>query len=109
MKDEDIKEGMSGIKKTIIGVITTAVTAAGAYVTTHIDQIFGVEKEETKTEQVQEAQQSPAQTAAPITINIENANQQKQSSSSQPTRVIERVIEKPAPAKKEEESDEDPW
>lgn len=111
MKDEEIKEGMSTIKKTLIGVVTTAVTAAGAYVTTHIDQIFGGgEKEEAKTEQVHETQSAPAQTAAPITINIENTNQQKQSSGSQPTRVIERVVEKPVEKKKtEEESDEDPW
>ena len=46
---EEIKEsGMSTVKKTVIGVITTAVTAAGAYVTTHIEAIFGEEKKNLK-------------------------------------------------------------
>lgn len=65
MKDEIVQEGMSTIKKTIIGIITTVVTAAGAYVTTHIDELFGNEEEsETKTEVV-----TPA---------VENNNTQQQ-------------------------------
>ena len=65
MKDEIVQEGMSTIKKTIIGIITTVVTAAGAYVTTHIDELFGnEEKSETKTEVV-----TPA---------VENNNTQQQ-------------------------------
>jgi len=111
MSEETQENGMSSIKKTIIGVITTAATAAGAYVTTHIEAIFGGDEEEVKTEQVQEAAQSAAQPAAPFIINIENTNQQKQSSSqSQPTKVIERVVEKPAPATPAKPvEDEDPW
>jgi hypothetical protein len=103
---EEQEGGLSGLKKTIIGVITTAVTAAGVYLTTNINEFFGVEEEaEVKTEQVTEA---PAQgTTSPIIVNIENTNQQKQSGGE--TKVIERVIEKPAPAKKEETSEEDPW
>jgi hypothetical protein len=103
---EEQEGGLSGLKKTIIGVITTAVTAAGVYLTTNINEFFGVEKEaEVKTEQVTEA---PAQgTTSPIIVNIENTNQQKQSGGE--TKVVERVIEKPAPAKKEETSEEDPW
>lgn len=103
---EEQEGGLSGLKKTIIGVITTAVTAAGVYLTTNINEFFGVEKEaEVKTEQVTEA---PAQgTTSPIIVNIENTNQQKQSGGE--TKVIERVVEKPAPAKKEETSEEDPW
>jgi hypothetical protein len=105
MSEETQEGGMSGIKKTIIGIVTTAVTAAGAYVTTHVEAIFGGGEEEEKIEQVA----APAQQAAPapVIVNIENTNQQKQSSA-QP-QVIERVIEKPAPAKKVEESEEDPW
>ena len=103
---EEQEGGLSGLKKTIIGVATTAVTAAGVYLTTNINEFFGVEEEaEVKTEQVTEA---PAQgTTSPIIVNIENTNQQKQSGGE--TKVVERVVEKPAPAKKEETSEEDPW
>ena len=103
---EEQEGGLSGLKKTIIGVVTTAITAAGVYLTTNINEFFGVEEEtEVKTEQVAEA---PAQgTTSPIIVNIENTNQQKQSGGE--TKVVERVVEKPTPAKKEETSEEDPW
>jgi hypothetical protein len=106
---EEQEGGLSGLKKTIIGVATTAVTAAGVYLTTNINKFFGVEEEtEVKTEQVIEAP-APVNntTPAPIVVNIENTNQQKQSGGG--AKVIERVVEKPAPAKKEETSEEDPW
>lgn len=109
---EEQEGGLSGLKKTVIGVATTAVTAAGVYLTTNINKFFGVEEEaEVKTEQVAEApgQSTPTNggAAAPIIVNIENTNQQKQSGGE--TKVVERVVEKPAPAKKEETSEEDPW
>ena len=106
---EEQEGGLSSLKKTIIGVATTAVTAAGVYLTTNINKFFGVEEEtEVKTEQVIEAP-APVNntTPAPIVVNIENTNQQKQSGGG--AKVIERVVEKPAPAKKEETSEEDPW
>jgi len=113
--EEEKKEGMSQIKKTIIGIATTIITGAGAYVTTHIDQLFGVvEETAVQTEQVEAA---PAQVeqkseqnvnVAGPTINLTVPQQQTQT-----TRVIERVIEKPAatpaPAPKKEVEDEDPW
>ena len=110
---EEQEGGLSGLKKTVIGVATTAVTAAGVYVTTNINKFFGVEEEiEVKTEQVAEtpaSQNTPANggAVAPIIVNIENTNQQKQSGGE--TKVVERIVEKPAPAKKEETSEEDPW
>jgi anionic cell wall polymer biosynthesis LytR-Cps2A-Psr (LCP) family protein len=109
---EEQEGGLSGLKKTIIGVATTAVTAAGVYLTTNINKFFGVEEEtEVKTEQVAEtpAQGSTANgtAAAPIVVNIENTNQQKQSGGE--TKVVERVIEKPAPAPAKPVEDEDPW
>jgi hypothetical protein len=53
MSEESQESTMSTLKKTLIGVITTAVTAAGVYVTTHIEKIFGGgEEEKEKTEQV---------------------------------------------------------
>jgi len=106
---EEQEGGLSGLKKTIIGVATTAVTAAGVYLTTNINKFFGVEEEtEVKTEQVIEAP-APVNntTPAPIVVNIENTNQQKQSGGE--TKVVERVIEKPAPAPAKPVEDEDPW
>ena len=44
---EEQEGGLSTVKKTVIGIVTTAVTAAGAYVTTHIEAIFGGEDEKT--------------------------------------------------------------
>jgi hypothetical protein len=99
---------MSATKKAIIGAITTAVTAGGAWFATHLGG--GDEpKEEAKTEQA-----APGAAAAPVVINVqqnqENKQQVKQGSSS-PTVIRERVIEKPtaAPATKPEPKEEDPW
>ena len=98
---------MSATKKAIIGAITTAVTAGGAWFATHLGG--GEEpKQEVRTEQAVPA-------AAPVIINLENnnTNQQKQSSGS-PQVIRERVIEKPAaqpaqPAAKPKADEEDPW
>jgi flagellar basal body-associated protein FliL len=98
MSEEIQNDGsMDSLKKTIIGAIGTLVTAAGVWASTHL---FGGEtehKEEAKTETA---------APAPIVVNIENTNQQKQSAA--PTTIIkERVVEKPA--KKEKAEDESPW
>ena len=80
---------MSGLKKTIIGVITTAVMGLGTW---GITQITGGDKEA-----------APVQ-AAPI-INITNSNQQSQSVGGGKTVIIkekETIKEKPAPVKKKE-------
>ena len=80
---------MSGLKKTIIGVITTAVMGLGTW---GITQITGGDKEA-----------APVQ-AAPV-INITNSNQQSQSAGGGKTVIIkekETIKEKPAPAKKKE-------
>jgi len=105
---ESSESGMSAIKKAIIGAITTAVTAGGAWFVSHLGG--GEEpKEEAKTEQV-----APA--AAPvINLNLENnnTNQQKQTSGGTTTIIKERTVEKaPAetkPAAKPEPKEEDPW
>jgi flagellar basal body-associated protein FliL len=106
---EEVKElndgTFSGLKKTIIGTLGTLVTAGGVWVSTTIFQ--GSEaKEETKTEQVA--------APAPVVVNIQNTNQQKQSSGGTNTIIKERVVEKaaaPAPAKKEKKSETEdaPW
>jgi len=101
---EEKEEGvMSATKKAIIGAITTAVTAGGAWFATHLGG--GEEPEEQdKTEQ------GPAPV---INVNLENnnTNQQKQSSGGTNTIIKERVVEKPvaAPATKPEPKEEDPW
>ena len=80
---------MSGLKKTIIGVITTAVMGLGTW---GITQITGGDKEA-----------APVQ-AAPV-INITNSNQQSQAAGGGKTVIIkekETVKEKPAPVKKKE-------
>jgi hypothetical protein len=68
----------SGLKKTIIGVATTAVMGLGTW---GVTQITG-------------GDEAPAPAAAPV-INITNSNQQSQAAGGG-TKVIERVIEKPA-------------
>ena len=81
----------SGLKKTIVGVATTAVMGLGTW---GVTQITGGDKEEA----------APVQQAAPI-INITNSNQQSQAAGGGKTVIIkekETVKEKPAPAKKKE-------
>ncbi len=83
----------SGLKKTIIGVATTAVMGLGTW---GVTQITGGGNEP-----------APVQQAAPV-INITNSNQQQQAAGGTNTIVRERVVEKPAaqpkpaPAKKKE-------
>jgi hypothetical protein len=89
---------LSGLKKTVIGVITTAVMGLGTWGVTQITGGGGDEP-------------APVQQAAPV-INITNSNQQQQSAGGGTTKIIERekVVEKPAaePAKpvKKKEADE---
>jgi hypothetical protein len=82
---------LSGLKKTIIGVLTTAVMGLGTW---GITQITGGGDEP-----------APAAAPAPV-INITNSNEQQQSASGGTTKIIERekVVEKPAaePVKKKE-------
>ena len=84
----------SGLKKTIIGVATTAVMGLGTW---GVTQITGGDKDE-----------APVQQAAPV-INITNSNQQSKSAGGGTTKIIERekVVEKPAPAPKEKKKEAD--
>ena len=96
----------SGLKKTIIGAISTAILAGGTYLTTHL--FSGSEdKEETKTEQAAPAAQPV------INVNLENNNTNQQKQSGGTTVIHERVVEKAAPAEKKEEKKKDetdsPW
>ena len=84
---------LSGLKKTIIGVITTAVMGLGTW---GVTQITGGGDDP-----------APVQQAAPV-INITNSNQQQQSAGGGTTVIKERVVEKPAeaPKPKKKEGDE---
>jgi hypothetical protein len=83
----------SGLKKTIIGVVTTAVMGVGTW---GVTQLTGGDEP------------APAPAAAPV-INITNSNQQSQAAGGT-TKIIERekVVEKPvaAPKPKKKEGDE---
>ena len=79
----------SGLKKTIIGVATTAVMGVGTW---GVTQLTGGDEP------------APVQQAAPV-INITNSNQQSQAAGGGKTVVIkekETIKEKPAPVKKKE-------
>lgn len=90
----------SGLKKTIIGTLSTVVLGAGTWFTTTFFGGHSEDKGETKTEQ-----------AAPVaqpTIVINNTQQQQQAAGGG-TKVIERVVEKPAaPAPKPKPFSEEP-
>ena len=87
----------SGLKKTIVGVATTAVMGLGTW---GVTQITGGGDEP-----------APAPAPAPV-INITNSNQQSQAAGGTNTIIKERVIEKPAanptpaPKPKKKEGDE---
>ena len=61
---EEIKEGMSSLKKGIIGLAGTMVAAVGTYVTTQFNSILGIEDES----------ETPTEVVAPV----ENNNTQQQ-------------------------------
>jgi hypothetical protein len=81
MSEEQEQEGTwSSLKKTVVGVLGTVVTAGGVWLTTLLG---GGDKEA-----------APVAAPAPV-INITNSNQQAQQAGGG-TKVIERVVEKPA-------------
>lgn len=102
MSEEQVtqEEGTwSGLKKTLIGTISTVILGAGTWVGT---TFFGGKEEA-----------APAPAAAQPSIIINNTQAQQQAAGG--TKVIERVVEKPAakPAeptpKKKEFSEEPKW
>ena len=89
---------MSGLKKTIIGVATTAIMGLGTW---GVTQITGGGDES-----------APTSAAPAPVINITTNNTQQQQAAGG-TKVIERVVEKPAakptePAKPKKEFSEEP-
>jgi hypothetical protein len=81
----------SGLKKTIVGVATTAVMGLGTW---GVTKITGGGDE------------APAPAAAPV-INITNSNQQSQAAGGGKTVIVkEKTVEKPAAPVKKKEGDE---
>lgn len=105
MSEESQEGGMSTIKKTIIGLVTTIATAAGAYITTQFNEIFGVE-EEVKTEEVAPAQQTQA--PAPIILNVDNSSTNSNQGGTNTVVKEKTVVEKPVKEEKSE-SEDAPW
>ncbi len=109
MSEETNNDGtFSGLKKTIIGTLTTVIGGAGIWVSTTLFGGHSDDKEEVKTEQV-----APAPAAAPvINVNLENnnTNQQKQQSNNSNSNNVKQQsapaqsAPAPAPVKKDEES-----
>jgi len=96
----------SGLKKTIIGTLTTVVAGGGVWLSTHLFGGESTDEEKTKTE--------VAAPAPVINVNLENnnTNQQKQSGGTH-TIIKEKTVEKQVAAPKEEkkksESEDAPW
>ena len=95
---------LSGLKKTIIGTLTTVVAGGGVWLSTHLFGGESTDEEKPKTE--------VAAPAPVINVNLENnnTNQQKQSGGTN-TVIKERVVEKPVEKKEEKksESEDAPW
>jgi len=105
MSEETNDGTWSGLKKTIVGTLTTVITGGGVWLGTALYGNHDEPKEETKTEQ------SGGTSAAPVIVNVQQNQENKQKVENGGGTVIrERVIEKPAaqtpaaPVKKEEES-----
>lgn len=104
---EEIKEGMSSLKKGIIGLAGTMVAAVGTYVTTQFNTILGIEEEsETPTEivaPIENKQETNVSVAGPeIIINI------PQQQAPAPTKTIIRETVKEVPAAPVEVVEEKP-
>ena len=104
MSEETNDGTFSGLKKTIIGTLTTVIAGGGTWLGV---TLFGGHdeepKEETKTEQ-------PA-SAAPVIVNVQQNQENKQKVENGGGTVIrERVIEKPTqPAAPVQKPQEESW
>lgn len=86
---EDIKEGMSSLKKGIIGVAGTMVAAVGTFVTTQFNSLLGIEDES----------ETPTEMVAPVENNNFNSNENNNSNTNtQNQSVIINIPAQPAPA-----------
>jgi hypothetical protein len=107
-ESQDHNDGTwSGLKKTIIGTLSTVIAGGGTWLGVAVFNGGHTESEQPKTEQV-----APA--AAPI-INITNSNANQQQQSGGTNTIIKEktiVTEKaaaPAKATKKSETEDSPW
>lgn len=104
MSEETNDGTLSGLKKTIIGTVSTAILAGGTWFTTTL--FGGAEEpaEETKTEQA---------APAPVVVNVQQNQENKQKTENRGGTIIrERVVEKPAatqPAQTQQKPQEESW
>ena len=108
MSEVETNDGTwSGLKKTIVGTLSTVITGGGVWLGT---TLYGGHEEESKEETKTEPS-SPA--PAPVIVNVQQNQENKQKvENGSPTIIHERVIEKPSqqpqpqqqPKKVEEES-----
>ena len=104
MSEETNDGTWSGLKKTIIGTLSTVVAGGGTWLGV---TLFGggheEPKEETKTEQ--------AAPAAPVIVNVQQNQENKQKvENGGPTVIRERVVEKPTqPAAPQPKPQEESW
>ncbi len=105
MSEETNDGTWSGLKKTLIGTISTAVLAGGTWFTT---TLFGGHEEESKEETKTE---TAAPSSAPVIVNVQQNQENKQKvENGGGTHTIERIVEKPvAPAEKPKKVEEESW
>ncbi len=108
MSEETNNDGTwSGLKKTIIGTLTTVIGGGGIWLSTQLFGGHSEDKEEPKTEQVAQ----PA--AAPVVINLQNnnTNQQKQQSNNSNSNNVKQqpAPAQAAPAPAKPKTEEEPW
>jgi hypothetical protein len=105
MSEETNDGTWSGLKKTIIGTLSTVVAGGGTWLGV---TLFGGHeeepKEETKTEQA-------APTNQPVIVNVQQNQDNKQKvENGGPTVIRERVVEKPTqPAQPQPKPQEESW
>ena len=111
---EEIQEGMSSLKKGIIGLAGTMVAAVGTYVTTQFNTLLGIEEES----------ETPTEIVTPVENNNFNSNENNNSNTNTnnqsviinipaqqapaPTRTIIRETVKEVPAEPKEVVEEKP-
>ena len=104
--EQDQNDGTwSGLKKTLIGTLTTLIAGGGTWLGVAVFQGGTEDEKETNTEQV-----APA--AAPvINLNVDNSSQNNSSNSGGKTTTIirEKTVEKPAEKTKKSETEDAPW
>ena len=86
---EEIKEGMSNLKKGIIGLLGTLVAGVGTFVTTQFNSLLGIEEES----------DAPTELVVPVETNVSNSNSNSnENNNTQNQSVIINIPAQQAPA-----------